>query len=533
MWKGLLSLAFISLFSLTGIQAHAQDYDGSPAPTPTTSSFGFSDLLSIIQTKNITSIDDLIPALPASYRKYFVTMVKSGSLQYASPESPRIISYGNYSTDDGNRNEDHLYIGFQTDKVKRTGVPNLPNALEVIEWKPAQKIYQFYQIDFAQNTKPTVTTPTTCLSCHGNPGRPNWSAYPRWDGAIGNGNGLDGVFVRDLPSTDPSVSHALMDGLQAANTRLAAMDFSEYFTADLEYPNAYLSSKVSDQLTTRNIELFRSNPNYKKLKYALAGAMMECSNFDDFFGSDTLKAMREGVFANLKNTPKTSFTANSADDLNFLALFKMTSELIQRNGVHFGQQYADDGYITTWLRFLFEGQGQADLLRNILGNPPVSGPNDSAWTYDYVGFAEDIISLSSTFLNVAEEDFPEMMTLISDNHTEDGSPLMANSISTDTCTELAALSKKATENLKIQPLVMSNPPATGANLSLFQHYCTTCHASGDHALPLTDLTQLRNYRMTDGNTIADRLKAMEMPMMPAAQPTTAERESMINALNAQ
>ena len=88
-----------SLFATFGFifSAGATGYSGTdPGSGYHGKAFDFQALLGIIHDNSVSTLDQLIPLLPDNYKKYFVLMASSGSLQSASPTSPRVITFGNY-----------------------------------------------------------------------------------------------------------------------------------------------------------------------------------------------------------------------------------------------------------------------------------------------------------------------------------------------------------------------------------------------------------------------------------------------------
>jgi hypothetical protein len=418
--------------------------------------FDFQSLMALT-TPQMTSVDQLVQLLPDNYKKYFTLMLQSGSAQAASIQFPRVISYGSYGgelTDPDQAQVDRLYIAFQTDKAGQNA-----NALEVIEWVPQSKSFQFYQIDFP--IKPTSVTknPDSCKVCHGNPSRPNWSSYPRWDGALGNNNGLTGKY--DAPQASLGQAHSLVADLQNKSPRLKALDFSQFFSQELETPDIYLTDKISAELQLRDSALLRSMPDYPQLKYALAGGFLECNNFDKFFSPALVDILKHGVFDNLKNVPSNGpdngTAPATAESLSFDQLLKMTVPFIERNG-HLGSYYINDAYVTTWFRFIFEGTGQQEFLRNILGNPMKKPASDPSWTYDFVGFTSGITGLRDQFLSDAKADFPESIWLFPNMVAvaPDGTQI-EDDASNDSCAALASLSVKATAHYTPSTKTASTP----------------------------------------------------------------------------
>jgi cytochrome c5 len=525
-------------------------YGTGPATPDGSALFNFKALMDLIQSNQVNSVDQLLPLLPQSYRSNFALMFKSGSLQTATPTSPRVIAYGNTFPVESifhGKNTDRLYLGFQTD----TGIgTKLPNSLEVIEWIPEQNKYQFYQLDFPLTSTKVEVNPAKCSECHGTPLRPNWTAYPRWDGALGNSNALSGNYGDDSFLTQEQVNSAV-EPLKKNNDRLKSFDVSAFEILNkIELPNANMSGKIGSQLQVRNVDIIRNSPAYAQFKYAFAGAFMECVNYSDFFDARTQDALQAGVYAHLVDVPKTLDVAQ--EDLNFAKLWQMTGALVQNSGTHFGG-YSREVGVTTWMRFLLEGRGNDGvvLLKNILGTPPFSGPTAPYWSYDFVGFGDRIVGLGEQFLQNAA-DFPEFdglyMTHIQEENWDlqqySNSPEMrtVNGPAAPVCQQLASKSRAAMTGYTVPASAITSEepakliPVTSSDaspvLSKFKQYCTTCHgANGDIVLPLGDLDALKSYPAGKGGLIEKRLLGKEMPPPSyPVQPSDDERKAMIDGL---
>jgi cytochrome c553 len=509
--------------------------------------FDFTALMALIHDHSVTTLDELIPLLPDTYQKNFVLMNQSGSLQSASAESPRVIAFGNYENTDVQHPEkslDRLFLGFQSN---RDPAPKskLPNSLEVIEWSPTAKNYLFYQVDFPITANSVTRNPTTCMQCHGTPLRPNWTAYPRWDGAIGNANGLDGSFNILKSDTAPGEAQNAFNTLQNKNSRLKSLDFGEYFSKKLENPNANLSEKIHNQLTLRDVQLIKQRDDYAQLKYAIAGAFVGCVNVNDFFSPTVYAQLQSGVFASLKSAPLTlkSSLVSAPSDITYKNTLDLSSALYQTSTHFVG--FAEDAAITTWLRYLYEGQGKPEVLKNLLGSPPMD-PDNKSWNYDLVSFGTGWSSVRSQYLENLDDD-ADLANLDLFNNAMDeakwrlstysvgGPDILENGPAKNICQTLALKSRQyanlSSPTTNTPFLQSTTIPVATDPLSSFTHYCMECHGpDDDHPLRLDNFDALKAYRTRRGETIAQRLNRMEMPPASAPQPSDAIRKAMADAV---
>src|SRR4051812_22775825 len=105
-FRAFTSVAAAGLLFLSAAQA------GPLAP------YTFESLMETIKIGSVRSVNELLPLLPESYRKNFVMMMRSGSLQTARPDAPRIIAFGGKGYDGEayyEKNLDRLMIGIQSD----------------------------------------------------------------------------------------------------------------------------------------------------------------------------------------------------------------------------------------------------------------------------------------------------------------------------------------------------------------------------------------------------------------------------------
>jgi hypothetical protein len=72
--------------------------------------FDFSALRSVIETRQVNSVKELVPLLPAALRSRYALIFSSRSLQQATYSAPRVILYGS---------DAHLVLTFNGDASQR------------------------------------------------------------------------------------------------------------------------------------------------------------------------------------------------------------------------------------------------------------------------------------------------------------------------------------------------------------------------------------------------------------------------------
>lgn len=155
------------------------------ASVANTAPFTYDDLVKTIQDHHVTSIEALLPLLPEAFRKNYVLMHDSQSLQGATFENPRIALFG----------EDASLTCAFNGAAPEAGF----DALECFQYKSAERAFDFRQIVFptAENKRTevgfssrgvSVDGRVQCASCHGADPRPNWNDYPAWPDTYGEGD---------------------------------------------------------------------------------------------------------------------------------------------------------------------------------------------------------------------------------------------------------------------------------------------------------------------------------------------------------
>lgn len=140
--------------------------------------FDFSALQQLIDKKQVSSIEELLPQLPTVFKAGYVLVFDSRSLQQASFTNPRVIMFGSDAKFILTFNGDPSQRGFDT--------------LETMEFDADSAQFVFREIEF-RHSAPGIQAkavysrdnPEKCEICHGSPARPVWDAYPTWPGVYG------------------------------------------------------------------------------------------------------------------------------------------------------------------------------------------------------------------------------------------------------------------------------------------------------------------------------------------------------------
>lgn len=150
----------------------------------------YEKLKDLIQSQHLDTIESVIAQLPQyMLNNNYIVMYRSRSLQKATPDSPRIITFTPTA---------RLLLTFNG------GIPNHKgaNTLEIIQFRDGTRRFEFREITFLSDKKApqfSEANPKKCLACHQSSTRtnidmrPNWEPYNVWPGAIGSNNGNLGV----------------------------------------------------------------------------------------------------------------------------------------------------------------------------------------------------------------------------------------------------------------------------------------------------------------------------------------------------
>jgi hypothetical protein len=153
---------------------------------PLEEEMSFEKLVELVETKNLRTIEDVLSQLPKHMLDLnYVVMYRSRSLQEASPQSPRIITYTPTA---------RFVLTFNGGEPQRFG----SQTLELMQYREAEQRFEFREIVFNGKSNPVVSgaNPAKCLECHQSPSRtdidprPNWEPYSTWIGAFGSNNGM-------------------------------------------------------------------------------------------------------------------------------------------------------------------------------------------------------------------------------------------------------------------------------------------------------------------------------------------------------
>ncbi|MBV8854597.1 MAG: hypothetical protein JOY91_14385 [Sinobacteraceae bacterium] len=267
--------------------------------------FNFAALRTLIETRHIQSVEELLPALPAPLRYRYTLVFASRSLQQASYRDPRVILYGT---------DARLVLTFNGQPTQRGY-----EVIEAVEFGP-DKRFRLREIRFPSAGSAGEVTfsepnPATCQACHGQPARPIWDSWPLWPGVYGQRYdtslpaseraGLESFLAAQ--ASHPRYRHLLDVQRLAAPQTFHASSSTRYSGAQQESPNAEFSSLLEGLVAASLVREMQEQPRFAQVQYALLGAAGgDCGSVSDFLPSAARAAVKEG----LRHLSRTSEVAN-------------------------------------------------------------------------------------------------------------------------------------------------------------------------------------------------------------------------------
>ena len=243
-------------------------------------SFTFQSLQDLIATRQLHSIEALLPALPAELRSHYVLVFASRSLQGASLESPRVILFGK---------DARLIITFNGEPGQRGY-----DSLETLEFDPGSNTFRLREIRFGGDAPPGISAanPQECGACHDAPARPIWDTPPSWPGVYGEryGAGLSAQELRGMREFLARQSdHPRYQSLLGASALLDRSTYvtdarSSYDGRTVEPPNEQLSALLASLNVKSILGQLAGQPGFSAhLDALLAAAADSCGPIVDFY----------------------------------------------------------------------------------------------------------------------------------------------------------------------------------------------------------------------------------------------------------
>ena len=246
--------------------------------------FDFAALRSVIEMRQVASVEELVPLLPATLRSRYTLVFASRSLQQATYGAPRVILYGS---------DAHLVLTFNGDSSERGF-----NTVETLEFGQ-DKQFRLREIRFPPTgSKEAVffsePNPATCRACHGSPARPVWDSWPLWPGAYGQRYdaplsaqeraGLESFLAQQ--ASNPRYGQLLGIQRLADPETFHGTQSKRYAGVLREPPNAEFGALLDGLAVESLVRQIRERPGFPAYRYALLGlADGNCGAVADFLPS--------------------------------------------------------------------------------------------------------------------------------------------------------------------------------------------------------------------------------------------------------
>lgn len=264
------------------------------ATSVTASEFDFAALRSVIETRQVSSVEQLVPLLPASLRSRYALVFASRSLQVATYNAPRVVLYGP---------DAHLVVTFNGDPGQRGFY-----SVETLEFGQDRQ-FRLREIRFPPpgSSEPVLFSepnPRTCLTCHGSPARPVWDSWPLWPGAYGQRydaplsgqerTGLESFLGRQ--TADPRYGQLVGIQRWADPATFHAPSSKRYAGVQQEPPNAELAALLGGLSAESLVREMRERPGFAVYQYALLGlADGDCGAVENFLPAAARRAALTGL----------------------------------------------------------------------------------------------------------------------------------------------------------------------------------------------------------------------------------------------
>lgn len=318
---------FVSL-NFGGYAALADQNDAyaglNKASSLKTSPFNYEDLISLIKSKKLVSVESVLPYFPENMRKNFLLIRDSLSLQKSDDLHPRAILFGQDATLTCSFGGHESLDGF--------------NTIECFQFREKTAKFEFHEIVFPTKknglNETAISLPNrqaigaiSCTACHTQDPRPNWEPYSRWKGAYGSSDDSFNLGIVDERSkSDPELQAAIINEREAfkrfkatykSSSRYSQLIFPEGELSpfsdehkSLNYdlrPNVKFTHAISELMVKRNLRKMTELPFNQQIDFVKA--TLKCNTlkltaFDDLYPSlETADVLRQSPFSVFEWTP--------------------------------------------------------------------------------------------------------------------------------------------------------------------------------------------------------------------------------------
>ncbi len=209
-------------------------------------------VMEYIEENQLTTVEELIAALPPLHKRHVVFVYESGALnrEFVSGTYPRVVSWGATG---------HFVLSWLTH-------PDAPSRKSVEFLQPAEEKWIAGTIDFSRSP-PEIAQPAICADCHGRLNKPLWGDWPMWKGT---------ELESYLDKNPLAVNIHTLNAVRSTNPMLEPLDLQE-FDPELDsrnIPNSYSTlrkpaSELGSALAWRHGEILfnivKARENYMEI----------------------------------------------------------------------------------------------------------------------------------------------------------------------------------------------------------------------------------------------------------------------------
>jgi hypothetical protein len=230
------------------------------------SPYDWKFLNELIDRKNITTIEDLLPELPQEIRAEYVLMHTSRSLQGATFQAPRAILHWDSAK---------KIMSFNGGPEQKGG-----SSIEMIQFNEDTRKFEFHRLDFEKD-KPPIRDQNLkrCHHCHRQDARPNWEHYFVWPGAYGEDD--DSYNQKEVEEINVFIQNSKTHPRYKNLINIEQM--SPQDGPNRAAKNIPFTQRVYALNSRRVARLVSETPDYQKFKYAAIGGMYCADKFSDFY----------------------------------------------------------------------------------------------------------------------------------------------------------------------------------------------------------------------------------------------------------
>jgi hypothetical protein len=245
-------LITVVFFALNGLAASAASVES------------WDDLASIITSKQVTNIDDLLANLPRDYVDGYALVYRTRALnqESVSPRRPRVLIFGQ---------DAKLVLAYNSHFTGGKARLGDRETIETLEFNNATGRSYLREVEFNGLTVPDLTqvraNPDRCLACHAATSSPHanpaytvrglWDPYNSWAGAYGSLSRQDVDFIKLDTLEFLNFQEFLTE--KPNNPRYDYLTLSEKKLSQLGSGVGYDPTVMNDALTFSNG--YSSNPN--------------------------------------------------------------------------------------------------------------------------------------------------------------------------------------------------------------------------------------------------------------------------------